>query len=523
MGQRSDRIANRNDRRRRLGGRRYVFGSLKFKLLALIGIFIALPFVLYWQFEQADHKMRNLVTHGIQQQNRLIAQALTPSLEALHEMPGDSLNQRLAQYATDGTLLSLILRPHFANNFFYVAAVPSQSQAQLAEAFDDLEKYGISGQLDRTCTINAPDEVRYARGASREELLTSVIPIQTELGCWVLIASHSTDEFLDTSIGRSYAQVPAVHVAAAIYLALAALSSLIAFNLWRNIRTFRAAAREIHQGRGHDRPFASRNIAPEFASVAADFDGFVVDLRNAARDIREAAEDNAHSFKAPVAAIEAAAGTLRRRLSPDDGRSARTIGLITASVGRLKALVFASERLDRVTADLIDAPRASLDLAAIVDDVLSRYHDVMVERGVLTLRHLDSAARVRAGMGMLEIVVENIVDNAISFSPPLGTIEVSLVRRDAEVELRIDDEGPGIDPSKIENIFERYFSLRARHANDEDDHGNDDDDPTGAISHSGLGLWVVRRNVEALGGRVSAVNRESGGLSVRLTLPLDRA
>ena len=63
--------------------------------------------------------------------------------------------------------------------------------------------------------------------------------------------------------------------------------------------------------------------------------------------------------------------------------------------------------------------------------------------------------------------------------------------------------------------FERYFSLRIREPTD--------DDPEGAISHSGLGLWVVRRNVEALGGTVSAVNCATGGLSMRLTLPLDHA
>jgi two-component system sensor histidine kinase ChvG len=512
---RPNRIANWNDPPRRGFGNRSFLGSLKFKLLALIGIFITLPFVLYWQFEQADHKMRDLVTHGIQQQNRLIAQAMTPSLEALGTVPDASLNQLLAKYTTDGTLLSLVLRPRFAGHFFYVAAMPIESQEELAGNLDELENHGISPQLDRTCAANAPDDVRYARNRSRDELLTSVIPIQTALGCWVLIASHSTDEFLDTSIGRSYAQIPAVHFAVAIYLALAALSSLIAFNVWRNIQTFRTTAREIREGRGHDRPFASRSIAPEFAGVAADFDGFVVDLRNAARDIREAAEDNAHSFKAPVATIEAAAESLKRQLPADEPRQARTMALITASVGRLKALIFAAERFDRVTADLIDAPRTSIDLAEIVDDVLLRYHDVMARRHMRAIRYLDGPAFVRAGKGMLEVAVENIIDNAISFSPAHGTVEVRLTRDSNAIELRIDDQGPGIDPSKIERIFERYFSLRV--------HEPTDDDPEGAVSHSGLGLWVVRRNIEALGGTVSAINRATGGLSLRLTLPSDRS
>jgi two-component system, OmpR family, sensor histidine kinase ChvG len=479
--------------------------------LALIGIFIALPFVIYWQLEEADHKMRDLVTRSIEQQNRLIAQTLTPSLNALKTLPGDSLNPLLANYAANGTLLRLLVRPRLARQFFYVAAVPSQNSTQIAETFDELEKNGISPQLDRVCGINAADQKRYPRGSSQEELLTSVIPIQTALGCWILIASHSADEFLDTSIGRSYADVPAVRVAAVIYLALAALSSLIALNLWRNIRSFRIAAREVREGRGRDRPFASRSIAPEFAGVAADFDSLVDDLRTTARDIRQEAEDNAHSFKAPLATIEAATENLKRRLAPAEPRVARTIELMSGSIERLKTLISAVERYGYVTADLIEAPRTSVDLVEVVGGVLLRYQDVLSERSLRLKRRLVTHATVRASKSMLEIIVENLIDNAISFSPPRGIIEVTLTRRDSLVELRVDDEGPGVDPAKIERIFERYFSLRDHQPKD---NGADDEE-----SHSGLGLWMVRRNVEAFGGTVFAVGRPSGGLSVCATFP----
>jgi two-component system, OmpR family, sensor histidine kinase ChvG len=507
--------ASGTDRTRHFRRGRRFFGSLKFKLLALIGIFIALPFVLYWQFEEADHKMRDLVTHGIQQQNQLIARALTPSLEALKRIPNDSLDPLLASYAMDGTRLRLILRPRLANQFFYVAAVPSESEVELAATFDEFQEHGISPQLDRICSVNTTNEMRYAGERSREELLTSVIPIQTALGCWVLIASHSANELLDTSVGRSYAQVPAVHAAAVIYLALAALSSLIAFNLWRNIRSFRAAAREVREGRGHDRPFASRSIAPEFASVAADFDGLVADLRNAARDIREAAEDNAHSFKTPLATIEAATQSLKRQLPTSDPRAARTFRLMMASITRLKALILAVERYGYVAADAIDTPHTSVDVAAVVGDALLRYQAVMAPRVLRTESRLGSNLFVRASKGMLEIIVENIVDNAISFSPLDGIIGVSLERCGTTVELQVDDRGPGVDPAVIERIFERYFSIRVHEPREE----NADT----ALSHSGVGLWMVRRNVEALGGSVFAVNRDGGGLSLRVILPLECA
>jgi two-component system sensor histidine kinase ChvG len=76
------------------------------------------------------------------------------------------------------------------------------------------------------------------------------------------------------------------------------------------------------------------------------------------------------------------------------------------------------------------------------------------------------------------------------------------------------DSGPGVDSRHIDKIFERYFSHRPlRREHDEAIEGD---------SHFGIGLWVVRRNIEALDGTVTAVNRPQGGLAVTIRLPLAR-
>jgi two-component system, OmpR family, sensor histidine kinase ChvG len=199
----------------------------------------------------------------------------------------------------------------------------------------------------------------------------------------------------------------------------------------------------------------------------------------------------------------------------DQPRGQRAIELVDSAVARLRALVDAAQRLDTDTADQIEAPRRIVDLTQIVADALLHCREVMAERGIRLTRHIDDGMHVRAGSGLLETVIENVLDNAISFSPPGGTIAVSVMRQDREVALQVDDEGPGIDPQKIDHIFDRYFSLRPDHhaiacASDDRDEA----------SHSGLGLWIVRRNVAAIGGKVVAVNRLGAGLSIRVSLPL---
>ena len=90
---------------RRLGA------SLTLKLVGLVGIFIALPVVLYGQFESADHQMRELVTRAIQDRSKLISRALAPALSKIEPGGGIDLNAELAKYTSDGTVLKLMLRP----------------------------------------------------------------------------------------------------------------------------------------------------------------------------------------------------------------------------------------------------------------------------------------------------------------------------------------------------------------------------------------------------------------------------
>ncbi len=198
---------------------------------------------------------------------------------------------------------------------------------------------------------------------------------------------------------------------------------------------------------------------------------------------------------------------MRRAVTADNQRARRALEIIDSSLARLLALVTAAQRFDNSTADLVEAPRLPTNLTQLVGEAALNFREIMASRDVQLLRRLDEAVMVRAGKGMLEIVLQSILENASSFSPRGGTVIVTLRQNHDGVELEVDDEGPGIPADKIDQVFERYFSSRPFE--------NDVDRPT----HAGLGLWLVRRNVEALGGQVSAANRSGGGLSIVIVLP----
>ena len=140
--------------------------------------------------------------------------------------------------------------------------------------------------------------------------------------------------------------------------------------------------------------------------------------------------------------------------------------------------------------------------------------DRRVRSGSLTAAPRLAFARPRkdtaAVMGdghRLERAIDNIIDNALSFSPPDGLVCVAATAVDGTVRIRIDDEGPGIPAAQREAIFRRFHSER----------------PPGEAfgQHSGLGLAIARTIIEGHQGSIIALDREDGrsGASILITLP----
>lgn len=234
----------------------------------------------------------------------------------------------------------------------------------------------------------------------------------------------------------------------------------------------------------------------------------MLDLKHLSQQIRQSAEDNAHSFKTPLAAIQSSLSPVRKSVPLADQRARRALEIIDFALARLLSLVNAAQRFDNSTADLIEAPRVPTNLTQLVGEATLNFREIMASRDIRLIRRLDDAVMVRSAKGMLETVLQNILENATSFSPRGATIIITLTQNHDTVELQVDDEGPGIPSAKIERVFERYFSSRPNEPGE-----------AGRPPHSGLGLWIVRRNVEALGGEVRASNRVGGGLSIAVILP----
>lgn len=501
-----------------LAGIRRFLRSLTGKLVLLVAIFVTVPIILYGQFQAADQEKQNLVRGSVQEQARLIVQALMPLLNRPEGPPLTELGEALSRFGSEHTRLKILFRPaegQGSGSFFYVAAAPAVPLDRLRHVRAELQQQGVLERLDATCAGDEPLAIRYTTASGEEELVTSVVPVNSRWGCWALVTSHSTAAFLGTSIGQPYWRTPEVRFAAAIYLVLALLALTISLGVWRSLGRFRQVADEMRERGPSGHSFAAQNRVPELASVAEDFDRLVAALQSAADNIRRSAEDNAHAFKTPLAIIRQSLEPVRRLVPQDNERGRRAVALIEYSVDKLDVLVTSAQRMEQSAADLIEAPRRRVNLSLLLARMLRSY-DAALDGSVRMVPRLDRDVFVMAGEDLLETVIENVVDNAVSFSPPGSAVVVTLRRRDGSIDLIIEDEGPGVDSENLSRMFDRYFSIRPTGL---DLTGSGQDQERRRSPHAGLGLWIVRRNVEGLGGSVHASNRPSGGLRLVIVLP----
>jgi two-component system sensor histidine kinase ChvG len=333
-----------------------------------------------------------------------------------------------------------------------------------------------------------------------------------------VVASFPVVAFPAAHLGEPYWATPTVRLAALIYLATAVITFSTLLSVRAGLRRFARRAQRIRDQGPDAGSFADRADLPELAAVAAEFDRMVDALHRSAAEIRSTAQENAHAFKTPIAVIRQSLEPLRRALAPDNQRAQRALGVVEQALDRLDGLVASARRLDEAAADLIDVPRVPVDLGRLIGRLIQSHSPILDSRGlkiVLASRDVTITADLLPGMlvlgseEMIETVVENLIENAVSFSPEDSEILIHLTQDGRFAHLTISDQGPGVPEAKIGRIFDRYYSQRRNETAVE-----------APPTYFGIGLWIARRNVEAMGGTIAAENRLPYGLTVHVRLPL---
>jgi len=475
---------------------------------------MAVPLIIYNVFSAADAEKQSILIEAVRDKGLVIAAALQPVLAKSDGVPFELLSDELARFGTDNTAIRLLFQPSGGSGFYYVASAPAVPVDQLNDERQHLAEIGVLDKLAQTCSGNLPLAERVARPGGADELITSITPVQTPAGCGAVVISNTVRGINGVAIGEPYWKTNEMRVALIIYGAMAALVFVLFLSLWSSLNQFGKLARGIGRADEGD-SFAARNRIPELDQVAADFDRMVETLKASADSIRRAAEDNAHAFKSPLGVIRQALEPLRRRIDPEDERGATALQVLTASVNKLEGLVQSARRLDEATADLLDPSTYRVDVSGLMRRLIQGYREMLGADAQRLIGKVQDGLAVMGRDDLIETIVENLIDNALSFAAPDGEVGVTVGAVDDRVVIAVTDRGPGVAEDRLPRIFDRYYSERPALPRPPPD----DDPPFGQPGHFGVGLWLVRRHAEALKGSVVAENRPGGGLAVTVILP----
>jgi two-component system, OmpR family, sensor histidine kinase ChvG len=331
--------------------------------------------------------------------------------------------------------------------------------------------------------------------------LYCAIPVRTGQGIeGAVLVSQSTYRILRAlyAVRIDVFRVVLASLAVAVLLSLVAGTTVV-----RPLARLRRRAGEILDRRGRllggFQPSARRDEIGDLERALAEL---TARLERHLRQMESFAADVSHEFKNPLASISSATELALDVEDPAERR--RFLELVRREVAHMERLLTEVREISHIDAQLEGEEPEVVRLGRILPGVIeaARLRDAGGSGIELIVR---SDPAVAASPDRLVQVFENLVDNAVGFSPSAGTVEVAVDAADGEAVVTIADAGPGIPAEHLDRVFDRFFSYRPE---------------GGARSHTGLGLAIVRSVVERYGGAVAVANRPEGGAVFEVRLPL---
>lgn len=294
-------------------------------------------------------------------------------------------------------------------------------------------------------------------------------------------------------------------VLAATIILSVLLSLFLARTIARPLRRLARAAHRVRLGRARevDVPLLPAR-RDEIGLLARALHDMTHSLRYRIDATEAFAADVTHELKNPLASLRSAVDALDR--VDDPALRGQLLDVVRHDVVRLDRLVVDIAEVSRLDAELSRARFERVDLGHMLETLLSYWEQRAAERDtrIAFARPRIGTAVILGEESRLSRVFDNLVDNAISFSPPDGLIEIAAAKIGDEVVVSIEDEGPGVPAEVREAIFNRFHSIR----------------PEGEAfgRHSGLGLAIAKAIVEGHDGRIAVEDRHNGRTGARFVI-----
>ncbi|MEJ8568091.1 sensor histidine kinase [Elongatibacter sediminis] len=369
----------------------------------------------------------------------------------------------------------------------------------------------IAGEVDMPFRGTDPRNLNRNKVFSAAEVVDSGA-VQGYL--YAILGGQKYDE-LASSIRGSYVQKISLGAIVAIVIA-AFLAGLLVFSLLtrrltrltRDVRRFTASDFDpdtVIQTDDTDDEIGQLGSA--FRRMADKIGEQFEDLKQTDRLRRELIGNVSHDLRTPLASMLGYVDTLLlKNEGLDAGERRRYLEITRKHTRHLDRLIGELFELSKLDAAAVRPSLERFSLAELLHDVSQEFELDAESRGItLTVDTGEQPAMVKADIGLMQRVLENLLRNALKFTPAGGEVRIHLAPRSGAVRVAVTDTGCGIPTEDLEHIFDRYF-----HARREGEHGD---------SSAGLGLAIVKRILDLHGSRITVTSALNQGTRFEFDLP----
>ena len=437
--------------------------SLRRRLLALILGFTAAAWLAVglYAFVEVRHEAAEILDAHLAQSAALIL-AQGDELDEIDTDHAPLLHREMRRTAFQVWERGRSLKLHSAN-------APERRLSEVEEGFSDVEH---DGRAWRVFSAWDPKGKLLVQVAERASARASIVQALGKALLWPLVA------------------------------ALPLLAAAIWLGVGRGLQPLAELRRELGRRSAADLAPLSPSSAPEeIAPLVAELNRLFGRIDEALQRERRLTADAAHELRTPLAALSTQA-QVARRASSDASRN-EALDAIVLGAERAARLAEQMLTLARLDSGQGEAAKLPVELHGLAREVLADVTPRALERNIDLSLEDGPAVHVGGYAGLLSILVRNLVDNAVRYTPEGGHVRVGLSARGNQALLEVADDGPGVPAAEIGRLGERFH----RPAGQEQ-------------SGSGLGLSIVQRIAELHGGSVRYAPGPGGkGLLVSVTLP----
>ena len=239
----------------------------------------------------------------------------------------------------------------------------------------------------------------------------------------------------------------------------------------------------------------------EVAVLARDFDAMADQLRTTRRARTQLLRDISHELRSPLARMRMAVGLARQSVADP----ARQLDRMEVEIERLDSLISQILKLARLQGSDLKLPRERVEIGEIIEDVAADARFEGTDKNCAVRISGIARAVVSGHPELLRSAIENVLRNAVRYSPAGAAVAIETTREGGMLAISIRDHGAGVPENDLTRIFEPFY--RVAESRDRDTGGE------------GIGLAITAQVMRAHGGTARARNRDGGGLEVLLTLP----